>query len=115
MFLNEFASWYGVPYVLHTDQGTNFESNLFKVLNQIFNIMKMRTTPYYQECDKQVERMNSMIIDLIKLNARDATNNWNLNIKLTLMAYRSAVKSSTGNTSNFLLDWRKMRLPFELA
>ena len=29
-FLNEFVSRYGLPYVIHTDQGTNFESNLFK-------------------------------------------------------------------------------------
>ena len=26
-FLNEFVSRYGVSYVVHTDQGTNFESN----------------------------------------------------------------------------------------
>ena len=30
VFLNEFVARYGVPYILHTDQGTNFESNLFK-------------------------------------------------------------------------------------
>ena len=30
VFLNEIVSRYGVPYVLHTDQGANFESNLSK-------------------------------------------------------------------------------------
>ena len=29
-FLNEFVSSYGVPYVIHTNQWTNFESYLFK-------------------------------------------------------------------------------------
>ena len=31
-FLNEFVLRYGVPNIIHTDQGTNFESNLFKEL-----------------------------------------------------------------------------------
>ena len=47
VFLNEFVSRYGVPYVLHTDKGANFESNLFKDLCQILNIKKtglFRTT-----------------------------------------------------------------------
>ena len=43
VFLNEFVSRYGVPYVLHTDQGANFESNLFKELCQMLNIKKTRT------------------------------------------------------------------------
>ena len=30
VFLNEFLSLYGFPYVLHTDQGANFKLNLFK-------------------------------------------------------------------------------------
>ena len=80
-FLNEFVSRYGVPYVLHTDQGANFESNLFNELCQMLNIKKTRTTPYDPQCDGQVERMNRTIIDLLKLNVRDATNNWDFDNK----------------------------------
>ena len=75
VFLNEFVSRYGVPYVLHTDQGAHFESNLFKEFCQMLNIKKARTTPYHPQCDGQVERINRTIIDLLKLNIRDATNN----------------------------------------
>ena len=54
--------------------------------------------------------MNRTIIDLLKLNVRDATNNRDLNITLTLTAYRSAVQTLTGYTSYFLLYLREMRL-----
>ena len=103
VFLNEFVSQYLVPYVLHIHQGANFESNLFKELCQMLNIKKTWTTPYHQQCDKQVKRMNRTIIDLLKLNLHDATNNCDLNIGLTLLAYRSAVQASTGYTPYCLL------------
>ena len=114
VFLNEFVSRYGVPYVLHSDQGSNFESNLFKELCQMLNIKKTRTTPYHPQCDGQVERMNRTIIDLLKLNIRDPTNNWDMNIGLALMAYRSAVQTSTNYTPYFLLYGREMRLPLDV-
>ena len=58
--------------------------------------------------------MNRTIIDLLKLNVRDATNKWDLNIGLTFMAYRSAVQASTGYTPYFLLYGREMRLPLDV-
>ena len=76
IFLNEFVSRYGVPYVIHTDQGSNFESNLIKELCKLFNIAKTRTSPYHPQCDGQVERMNRTIIELLKLNVSNPTENW---------------------------------------
>ncbi len=37
---------YGLPRIIYTDQGSNFESELFKKLCQYFDIEKTRTTPY---------------------------------------------------------------------
>ena len=74
----------------------------------------MLTTPYHQQCDGQVERMNRTIIDLLKLNFSDATNNWDLNSIQTFMAYWSAMQASNGYTPYFLLNRRKMRLPHDV-
>ena len=65
VFLNEFVSRLGVPYVVHTDQGANFESALLKELCKVLGIAKTRTTPYHPQCDGQVERMNRVIIELL--------------------------------------------------
>ena len=114
VFLNEFVARYGVPYVIHTDQGTNFESNLFKELCKMLGISKTRTSPYHPQCDGQVERMNRTLIELLKLNVDNPTENWDLELGLTLMAYRSAVQSSTGYTPFYLLYGREMRLPLDI-
>ena len=74
-FLNEFVSRYGVPYVIHTDQGTNFESNLFKEICKLLGITKTRTIPYHQQCNAQVERMNRTLVELLSLNVPNTTDN----------------------------------------
>ena len=114
VFMNEFISRFGVPYVIHTDQGANFESNLFKELCKMLNIKKTRTTPYHPQCDGQVERMNRTLIELLALNVENPTENWDLNLGLVLMSYRSAVQSSTGHTPYFMLFGREMRLPLDI-
>lgn len=113
-FLNEFISRFGTPYVIHTDQGPNFESNLFKELCKMLGISKTRTSPYHPQCDGQVERMNRTIIELLALNVQNPTDNWDINLGISLMPYRSAVQSSTGFTPYYLLFGKEMRLPLDL-
>ena len=72
-FLYEFVSRYGVPYLIHTDQGTNFESNLFKEICKLLRISKTRTSPFYPQCDGQVERINRTIVELLLLNVPNLT------------------------------------------
>ena len=88
---NEFILRFGVPYIIHTDQGANFESNIFKELFQLLNIKKTRTSLYNPQCVYQVERMNRNLIELLALNVADPTKNWDLNLGIVLIAYRSAV------------------------
>ena len=80
----------------------------------MLNIKKTQITPYHPQCDGQVKRMNRSIIDSLKLNVRDATNNWDLNIGLTLVVYCRALQGSTGYTPYSLLDGREMRLPLDV-
>ena len=75
VFLNEIISSFGVPYIIHTDQGANFESNMLKKLFQLLNSKKTRTSPYHPQCDGQVERMNRKLIELLALNVANPTEN----------------------------------------
>ena len=40
--IENFITIFGVPMQIHTDQGTNFESNLFKALYKYLDIEKNR-------------------------------------------------------------------------
>ena len=47
--ISEIIFRYGAPYVIHTDQGTNFESMLIAELCILYDIKKTRPTPYHTE------------------------------------------------------------------
>ena len=65
----------GVPYVIYTDQRTNYESNLFKKICELLEIAKTRTSPYHPKCDGQVERINRTLEELLSLNVSNMTDN----------------------------------------
>lgn len=57
VILNEIVSRYGVPYIIHTDQGANFESNKYNKIYKLINIANERSSQYHSQCDNQVERI----------------------------------------------------------
>ncbi len=53
----------GVPEIIHTDQGRQFESDLIKHLCIQLGIEKTHTSPYHAQCDGMVERLNRTLKD----------------------------------------------------
>ena len=50
----------GVPLLLHSDQGREFESDLFQEMCHYLAICKTRTNPYRPQSDGQVERFTAL-------------------------------------------------------
>ena len=63
--VEEWIMRYGAPYVLPTDQGTNFNSDLMHDVCRLFMIDKTRTTPYHPQGNGQVQRFKRVIADTI--------------------------------------------------
>lgn len=86
----------GIPEVLHSDQGQNFESTILKETLQAFGIAKSRTTAYHPQGDGMVERLNRSLLQLLRLYVDKQPADWERYLPLVLYAYRTAVHSSTG-------------------
>ena len=56
--VNEVICRFGIPLIIHSDQGRNFESALFAELCLLLDIQKTWTTPYHPQSDDMVEQFN---------------------------------------------------------
>ena len=63
--IEEWIMKFGAPDVIHTDQGSNFNSELLHDNCRIFMIEKTRTTAYHPQGNGQVERFNRVIADTL--------------------------------------------------
>ena len=116
-FVNEFVCRFGVPKVLHSDQGRNFESQVFSEMCSILGIEKTRTTPYNPKSDGFVERFNGTLITMVSMMIDPVRRqrDWEEKVPMALFAYRSAVQESTGETPNMLMLGREVQLPIDLT
>jgi hypothetical protein len=64
LLVEEVIVRFGTPYVIHTDQGVQFENNLFHVC-RLLQIQKTRTTPYHPQSDGMFARINRTIFTIL--------------------------------------------------
>ena len=115
VFVSEFVSRFGAPDNLHTDQGRNFESKLFRGVCNLLGIRKTRTTPYHPASDGLVERFNQTLERLLSHYVAEHQRDWDIHLPAVLMAYRATVQESTGYTPAYLLFGREFCLPQDVA
>ena len=76
--VNEFFCRFGCPLQIFTDQGRNFESNLFVQMCKLLNIHKAKTTPYRPSANGQVERYNRTLMDAVRCFVNSAPTTYSL-------------------------------------
>ncbi len=109
--VDEFICRYGTPMVIHSDQGRDFESKLFKEMCILLSIKKTRTTPYHPQSDGQVERFNRTLLNMLSKHVEDDQTDWDIHIPHVMMAYRSSQNESTKFSPALLMFGHELRLP----
>ena len=107
------CSW-GTPRFLHSDQGRNFESELFRAVMEQFDIKKTRTTPLHPQGNGMVERFNKTLLQMLTSYTQGHPDEWDEHLRFACMAYNSSVHATTGFTPFKLLFGREMRLPIHM-
>ena len=86
---------FGLPNILLSDQGANFESTMLNCTLEAFGICKSRTTPYHPQGDGMVEHLNCTLLQMLRAYVSKSSD-WELHLPLALFAYHSAVHPSIG-------------------
>ena len=95
-FVTEFVCRYGLPQQIHSDQGREFTSNIFKEMCILLDVKKTRTCPYRPSSDGLVERFNRTLQQMLKAFVNDSRNDWEDHLPFILMSYRATVQETTG-------------------
>ena len=104
---------FGVPEKLHSDQGSQFEAGLFKIMCDRLGIRKTRTTPYRPQSDGMVEKFNGTLKDMISKYIKKDGSDWDVDIKAYSFAYNSSVHHTTGHTPFSLVHGFEPRTPLD--
>ena len=105
---------WGVPLFIHSDRGTQFESDLFQQLCSCLGITKTKTTAYRPQSDGMVERMNRTIEEMLSKYVAENQRDWDKYLPLVLSAYRTSTHNSTGFSPALLFLGREPKLPVDL-
>ena len=104
---------FGVPARMTTDQGTNFESNLFRELTNKLGIHKIHTTAYNPKANGLVERFHRNLKQ--SLIAHGNTLNWSDTLPFVLIGINNSVKEDIGHSSAEIVYGQTLTIPGEVA
>ena len=112
--VEEFICRFGVPRILHSDQGRNWESKVFQAVCRLLDIDKTRTTPYHPISDGMVERFNQTVEAMLSKFVENNQKDWDVHLPYMMMAYRSAEHDTTGVAPVEVMLGRHIELPIDL-
>ena len=111
----EFVYRHGAPSQLLTDQGRDYEAELFQQLLELLDVSKLRTSPYHPECDGLSERFNRTLIAMLRCFASQNSTNWDQLLHQLAFAYNTSTHSTTGVSPYEALYGRLPKLPIDLV
>ncbi|CAC5392819.1 unnamed protein product [Mytilus coruscus] len=112
--VNSFISIFGVPSQIHTDQGADFESQLFQELCKLIDIDKTRTTVMRPQSNGMAERFIRTLENMLSSFVSNHQKDWDKFVPILMMAYRSAEHESTGVSPCRMMYGREINLPVDL-
>lgn len=114
ILIYEVISRFGVPNFIHSDQGRQFESQIFAEICKLLQINKTRTTAYHPQSDGMVERFNKTLVTMLSTFMNDHHTDWDEMLQYVMMAYRSCEHETTGISPNLCMLGRETTCPLDI-
>ena len=109
----QFISWYGCPRIIHTDQGTNFTSNLMKTFCKIFKIDQITSTAFHPQSLGSLERSHQTLVEYLRqYGDKQSWDEW---LRFAIFSYNVTVHESTGFAPYTLVFGKEANIPTTFA
>ena len=99
---------FGAPAYLISDQ-----RKAFTHLCDLYEVQKLRTSPYHAQTNGQAEHMNQVIIHMISKLEEDKKACWSKHLPELLLAYNATCSAVTWYSPYYLLFGRRSRIPVD--
>ncbi|GFY32136.1 retrovirus-related Pol polyprotein from transposon 412 [Trichonephila clavipes] len=109
-FYEHWVCRFGVPGKIITDQGRQFESQLFRSLAAICGAKVAHATSYHPQCNGKVERLHRTLKGAIKTHDNIK---WTETLSTILLGLRTALRPDTNHTIAQMVYGSNIRLPGE--
>ena len=95
-FFQHIVCRFGMPSVIHSKQGREFENKVMQEQCLLCGAHKTRTTLYHPESDGLVEGFNRTLPMMLAMFAGENRDDWDDLLPAVMMAYRSSVHELMG-------------------
>ena len=111
--IDEWILKFGVPEVIHSDRGTAYTAELFRLTMEGLNIVKT-VTPAYSPEGNRVERAHRVIGDILRSNSQLGEREWPTKLKAATFAYNCSINRVTGVSPYYAIFGRNPVLPVDM-
>lgn len=108
VLFDKVISRYGIPVVLHCDQGRSFEGAVLKELCSLLSTKKARTTAYHPQCNGLVERLNRTLLNPLGKHVSDKQKDC-MGRVVANSSIRVSICQAFVNTRGSFDVWKKRR------
>ena len=100
--ISEIFFKFGVPEVIHSDNGVQFTSKEYKKMIEVYGIQDSKTA-FYSPQSNAAERVNQSVLQAIRSYIENDHREWDVYLPEIECALRSSIHSATGVTPFFAL------------
>jgi len=94
-------SVFGIPEIIHSDQGSQFQSELFQACCNLWGCEKTQTSPYRPQGNSVVERLNRTLGNFLRsLLIGCEHRSWDRFLPQIMRTLRATPHRITGETAN---------------
>ena len=110
LLYKHWVSMFGIPDILVSDQGRQFEGILFQELMKQLGIDKRRTTAYHPQSNGMIERQHKTMKEALTSLCAGVTNRWEEVLPTVLLAMRTAI-NDLGLSPSLMVFGEQIQIP----